>query len=88
METNMRRRVIAESHGFNLARRDVVGLDGTHSLEVRVHRGTLWLTQEGDRRDYVIGAGESFRFDRAGRAVVEVLANAEITLHTTHPDTH
>ena len=80
----MRRNVVAESHRFCLARRDVVDLDGAVGVELQVHRGTVWLTQEGDTRDIVVGAGEAFRLDREGRAVIEVLANADITLFTPH----
>ena len=35
-----------------------------------VTRGSVWVTQEGDPRDHVIGRGESFRFDRDGLALI------------------
>jgi len=38
-----------------------------------VVRGAVWITQFGDRRDHVIEAGSSFRFDRDGVAVVQAL---------------
>lgn len=31
--------------------------------------GTLWVTQDGDRRDVVLAAGESFAFDRPAALV-------------------
>lgn len=37
---------------------------------IGVVSGTVWVTQEGDARDYVVGAGEHFRFDRGGHALV------------------
>lgn len=35
-----------------------------------VVRGSVWVTQEGDTRDHVVRAGEHFRFDRGGLALV------------------
>lgn len=37
---------------------------------IGVVRGVAWVTQDGDPRDYVLGSGESFRFDRNGVALV------------------
>jgi hypothetical protein len=76
----MRRKLLHELHGFHFARRDVVALEGTPGTQLRVRRGRVWLTQEGDARDILLGAGESFRLDRPGRAVVEVLLDCEISL--------
>jgi len=38
--------------------------------------GSLWITQDGDRRDIVLGSGDSFEFDRAGNALVSALADS------------
>ena len=35
--------------------------------------GTIWLTQQGDTRDYCIPAGVTFRADRAGQAVLSAI---------------
>jgi len=43
--------------------------------------GTVWLTQDGDLRDIVLDAGESFRLDRTGRALVSALADAGVVFH-------
>ena len=32
--------------------------------------GSLWITQDGDRRDIVLSAGEAFDFDRRGDALL------------------
>jgi hypothetical protein len=37
---------------------------------VEVVSGTLWITQDGDLRDIVLGAGEAFDFDRRGEALL------------------
>jgi hypothetical protein len=50
--------------------RDVLRLDNPRDLQVRVESGTLWITQQHDRRDVMLGAGETFRFDRKGVALL------------------
>ena len=37
---------------------------------VEVVSGTIWITQDGDLRDIVLGAGEAFDFDRRGEALL------------------
>lgn len=46
--------------------------DGRGTL-VHVAEGCVWLTQEGDPRDRVLGAGESFSITRDGRTVISAL---------------
>lgn len=43
--------------------------DGRGAL-LYVREGEVWLTQEGDTKDYVLGAGESLRLERDGVALV------------------
>ena len=38
--------------------------------------GALWITQDGDLRDIVLGAGESFAFDRRGEALLSAFADS------------
>jgi uncharacterized protein YjiS (DUF1127 family) len=43
--------------------------------------GTVWVTQQGDPRDPVLAAGETFRFDRNGLALVTPLSGpAQVVL--------
>jgi len=39
--------------------------------------GTLWVTQEGDLKDYVLETGRSFWVTRPGTVVVQALENAQ-----------
>ena len=41
-------------------------------------QGLVWLTQQNDSRDIVLGPGQSFRFDRSGKAVVQSLQRARV----------
>ena len=45
-------------------------VDGRDML-VHVWQGSLWITQERDTRDIVLEAGQSFRLDRNGVALVK-----------------
>jgi hypothetical protein len=53
---------------------------------VYVWEGDLWLTQEGDRRDYLLRAGQWFRLDRGGVAVATALGRAVVSVTAPHPD--
>jgi hypothetical protein len=45
-------------------------LHAENGRRVEVVSGTIWITQDGDLRDIVIGAGEGFDFDRRGDALL------------------
>jgi hypothetical protein len=53
-----------------LARDELLVLDATHGATVMLDYGVVWMTLEHDSRDIVLGAGERFRIDRPGRAVL------------------
>ncbi len=42
--------------------------------------GSIWITQDGDRRDIVLAPGEAFTFDRQGDAIVSALADSRYLL--------
>lgn len=63
-----------------LSRRQTLSLaDGT-GVRVTADAGTLWVTQDNDRRDIVLHAGESVWFAQAGKVIVQALAPARLTL--------
>lgn len=47
--------------------------------------GSLWLTQDGDRRDVVLEAGDSFAFDRAGDALLSAFADSRFLVLDAPP---
>jgi hypothetical protein len=46
--------------------------------------GTLWITQDGDMRDIVLEAGQSFVIDRKDTAVLSPLNEAQVVLKRGH----
>jgi hypothetical protein len=56
--------------GLQLKRRKYIEVIDGHGSSVQCVFGCLWVTQDGDQRDIVLGAGESFTFDRDGVAIV------------------
>jgi len=45
-----------------------------------VFEGQVWITQDDDQRDIVVGAGESFRADQPGLMLVEALSDSKVML--------
>lgn len=71
-------RLIAE--GMQLGRADLVGVRNGRGALVFVESGTAWITQEHDVRDVLVPAGESFRLDRDGVALMQGHRTATITI--------
>ena len=59
------------SIGLNLG--NTLRLQDAVGRHIGVVSGTVWITQENDSRDRVLGAGESFRVDHGGLALVSPL---------------
>ncbi|HYX64789.1 MAG TPA: DUF2917 domain-containing protein [Burkholderiales bacterium] len=47
---------------------------------VRVRRGSVWITEEGDSRDHFVAAGEQFRLARRGTALLSALQASLVSL--------
>ena len=60
-------------HGtiIDLATHETVTLPDVRSAILRVTRGTLWFTQEGDPQDIVLRTGDTWVVERDGLTVVE-----------------
>ncbi|MBE0614983.1 MAG: DUF2917 domain-containing protein [Burkholderiales bacterium] len=43
------------------------------------HSGSVWLTQKGDPRDIVLGAGETFVLERRGPTLVQALEQSAVS---------
>ena len=61
-----------------------MNLSGAAGWTVTVLSGFAWITQDGDVRDIVLDAGQSFTLDRDGPAIISALGNAR--LRVARPD--
>ncbi len=50
-----------------------VRIDDGEGTEICSLQGIIWITQAGDQRDIILHAGESFRLDRDGLALLVAL---------------
>ncbi len=66
--------------GLEMARGSFARIEDGRGVRLYVREGELWITQEGDRRDYYVGAGESFQLDRDGVALASALRPSSVDL--------
>lgn len=69
-----------------LRQRDTLTLDAARGALVRCLDGLVWITQDGDRADHVVGAGDSFRVDRDGTVVVQATRPARLAIESPDED--
>ncbi len=50
--------------------------------------GSIWITQDGDRRDIVLGPGEAFAFDRDADALLSAFADSRYVVLDAIPVAH
>lgn len=54
-------------------------------LTLTCREGLLWLTCEGDAKDYVLRAGDTLRMERSGHVVVQALRPSRFCLRQRTP---
>lgn len=62
----------------HLARGELLQLRKGRGKGVAVFDGHVWVTQDSDLEDHVLGTGESFALDRPGLAIVQALSDARL----------
>ncbi len=65
---------------MELERGQTLGLLDALHTSISVHAGEIWVTQEGDLADYVLGAGERMELQRDGLAVLQALADTRVAI--------
>ncbi len=59
---------------------DVITVDDAEGLRIIARRGTVWVTEEGDPVDHIVGPGDALIVAHPGRTVVQALQPAWVTL--------
>ena len=65
-----------------LRRHEATTLDGGRGVRVHVTQGRVWLTRNGDIKDYVLAAGDAMELESRGLVVLFGLTEASLQLHT------
>ncbi len=60
--------------------RELLVIDDARDQLLTCESGELWITQDGDRRDVILPAGQSWRIDRSGPLVLSAFKPAVATL--------
>jgi hypothetical protein len=58
----------------------VLTLDDAQGTRIVARSGTVWVTEEGEGRDHIVGPGDALIVARPGRTVVQALRSAWISL--------
>jgi hypothetical protein len=66
--------------------RDTLTLEAARGALVRCLEGLVWITQDGDRADHVVSAGDSFRVDRDGSVIVQATRAARVAIESPRED--
>lgn len=60
---------------------EVVTLDDAAGTRIQARQGVVWVTQEGDLDDHILGPGEALVLECNGRTVVQAMRAAHVALH-------
>jgi hypothetical protein len=63
-----------------LAAGQVLSLDDVEGLRILARSGTVWVTEEGNPSDHIVGPGDTLVVAHPGRTVVQAIDSAWITL--------
>ena len=74
-------------NGLCLQANQVVKVRGGLGHSIVCERGSVWVTQDGDPRDVILHAGESFTLDRDGPALVQAFEPGAISVAPAGPQT-
>ena len=55
-------------------------LDDACGTRIQSHEGTVWITEEGEPRDFVVGPGDAFLVTRPGRTLVQAMVASRVAL--------
>ncbi len=71
---------------LGLTRGSMLRIEEGRDMLVYVWEGEIWLTEEGERRDRLLRAGEWHRLERQGTAIGYALQRSVLTLTAPEPE--
>ena len=74
MQLNLKSPVLSLSAG------QVLTLDDAKGTRILARSGTVWITEEGDRDDHIVGPGDALIVAHPGRTVIQALDCAWISI--------
>ncbi len=69
-----------ERAGLILRFRELIRIEDAAGTRLRVQRGSVWITQNRDRKDYYLPATGTITLDRPGLALVQALEPTELVV--------
>ena len=76
----MERHEYVSKGSLDLARGNLLRIEDGRGMLVRVIRGSMWITEEGDQRDRFVAAGSQFRIASNGLTLVSAISSGTIAL--------
>lgn len=65
---------------LRLGQHQNVALNGADGPCIHVHWGRLWVTRNGDLKDYIVNSGESLAIDRTGTTLVTAMSESGLSV--------
>lgn len=65
---------------LRLEKNQVLPIREAHRVKVICQKGTLWITQDDDRRDIILERGQSFTMNRKSPALVSAMVPSLLVL--------
>lgn len=81
-------KIDTRQHTLNLAREGLLAIRDGQATRIRVQDGTLWITEEGEVKDTILGSGDSYTIRHPGLAVVTALGASRITIEGPARELH
>lgn len=69
---------------LDLASGNLVRIEDGRGMLVRVTSGSVWITEEGDQRDRLVGPGGQFRVVSSGVTLISAVSRCSIALSSPY----
>lgn len=76
-----------DANPVELPRRAMLKLPDAAAVQIECRSGSLWITLDGDPRDFIVEAGEHFSTDAHAQAIVYALHAAVVLVQPQRPAT-